>query len=141
MPTKADFEAAAEKLRTAAQQVGDLTAAAEGAGASDILRGGSLGRQVPERISAAAVSAQSCKSSILDVEAICLERAGLIADYEQQLAVYDVAYSRYQSQMYQYWRDYDSWYYSGGEMPHPGSPPWAPPKPTPPPSWADVRLP
>lgn len=141
MPTRADFEAAAGKLRTAAQQVGDLTAAAEGADAAEILRGGSLGREVPARIAAAAQSAQSCRASILDVEALCRERAGLIAAYEVELGAYDAAFSRYESQLYAYYRAYDAWYYSGGELPHPGSPPWPPAKPTPLPPWADVRRP
>lgn len=141
MPTKADFEAAAEKLRTAAQQVGALTVAAEGAGAADILRGGSLGRQVPERIAASAQSAASCRVNILDVEATCLERAGIIADYEVELGIYDAAYARYESQMYWYWRQYDAWVVSGGELPHPGAYPSPPPKPVPPPAWADVRRP
>ena len=141
MPTKADFEAAAQKLSAAARQVGGLTAAAEAAGPSDILRGGSLGREVPERIMACANSARACQSGILDVEAICLERAGIIADYEGQLATYDLAYSRYQSRLIQYYRAYDEWYYSDGLLPHPGSPPWPPPKPTPPPAWAEVRRP
>ena len=141
MPTKADFEAAAQKLRTAAEQVGGLTAAAEAAGPSDILRGGSLGREVPERIGACANSARACQTSILDFEAICLERAGVIANYEGQLATYDVAYDQYLSEVSSYNRAYDEWYYSDGLLPHPGSPPWPPPKPTPPPAWAEVRRP
>ena len=141
MPTKADFEAAAEKLSTAAQQVGDLTAAAEGAGAADILRGGSLGRQVPDRIAACAESAASCQVNILEVEATCRERAGIIAEYEAELELYDVAYSQYESQMYSYWRAYDNWFYNPDIYWHPGSPPAPPNKPPPPPAWADVRRP
>lgn len=141
MPTKEDFEAAAEKLSTAAQQVGDLTAAAEGAGAADILRGGSLGRQVPDRIAAAAESAASCKTDILDVETLCLERAGIIADYEVELAAYDMEYFHYENRRYYYWMAYDDWVYSDGMSPHPGSPPSPPVKPVAPPAWADVRRP
>jgi hypothetical protein len=139
MPTKADFEAAAAKLRTAAQQVGDLTAAAEGAGAAEILQGGSLGRQVPERIAACTATALACQSAILDVESMCLERAGVIAAYEGELELYDAAYSRYRQRSVQWQQAYNSWYYSEGAIPHPGPPPSPPPRPADPPEWADVR--
>ena len=141
MPTKADFEAAAEKLQTAAQQVGDLTAAAEGAGASEILRGGSLGRRVPECITTCANSATTCKTLILDARGICLERVGIIEDYEAELEVYDEAYAGYQSEVYSWNVQYNWWYTSPPEAPspHPGPYPTAPPKPADPPEWADVR--
>ena len=54
MPTREDYEAAAVKLRAAAAEVGALTDAAAQANASEIVRGGSLGREVPERIAACA---------------------------------------------------------------------------------------
>lgn len=141
MPTRADFESAAQKLRAAAEQVGELSAAAQRVDASAILRGGSLGRQVPARIAACATTAMACRTSILHVESLCLDRAGLIATYEGELVLYDVAYIDYESRLHQYYRDYNLWYSSGGETPHPGSAPWAPTKPAAPPVWAEVRRP
>ena len=139
MPTKADFEEAAAKFRAAAAQVSELTTAAEQAGAADIVRGGSLGREVPERILACAATAASCAGDILAVEAICMERAGIIESYEAELRIYDARHAAYRSALGAWQRDYDTWYFTGGATPYPGPAPGPPPKPVPPPAWADVR--
>lgn len=139
MPTRADYEQAAVKLRSAAAQVAELTVAAERAGASEILRGGSLGREVPERIAACAATAAGCAADILDVAAMCDERAGIIADYEAELLVYDRRNATYRAHLASWQRDFDTWYHTAGATPHPGPPPVPPPKPIGPPGWADVR--
>lgn len=140
MPTKADFEAAAQKFDSAAQQVGDLRVAADGTGASDVLRGGSLGRQVPQRIEAAAATAASAVGLIQTAASTCWERVGIIAEYETALYQYDQSYHYYRqasarwSADYRRWRDDET-----GRAYHPGAHPRAPRKPDPPPDWADVR--
>lgn len=139
MPTKADFEAAAAKLTAAAQQVGVLTAAAEGAGASDILRGGSLGRQVPAKIAECSATAASCAAALEDVAATCLERAGIIAAYEGEVRIYRLRYDAYR-RAYSWWSsEYSRWWVSEGTYPYPGSPPVPPPRPAPPPDWAETE--
>lgn len=139
MPTRIDYEQAAAKLRSAAAQVADLTLAAERAGASKILRGGSLGREVPDRIAACAATAAGCAADIIDVATTCAERAGVIADYEAELQVYDRRYAAHRVDLANWQRDFDAWYHTAGATPHPGPPPVPPPKPVGPPGWADVR--
>lgn len=139
MPSRADFEAAADKFAAAAQQVGGLTTAAEQAGVATILRGGTLGRLIPERIAAAAQTAVACRVRIEDAEATCRERAAIIAAYESELAAYDVAWGGYVQASWNWSAQYSAWYISEGKVPHPGPHPTAPIKPTAPPDWADVR--
>ena len=141
MPTKADFQAAAEKFDSAAQQVGDLRVAADGAGAADILRGGSLSRQVPQRIASAAGSVGAARGLIQAAAATCWERVGIIAAYEQQLHSYDQSYY-YRQASARFSANYRRWYEDEtGKIPHPGNHPRPPARPTPPPAWADVRRP
>lgn len=140
MPTRSDFEAAAEKFQSAAVQVGDLAAAAKGSGADQILRGGALGRQVPDRIAAAASTALICEGLIQEAAETCRERAAIIGDYEVRLGIYDTAFAHF-TRASQYWSAQQSaWTFDEtGEVVHPGDHPRPPNKPTPPPDWADVR--
>jgi hypothetical protein len=140
MPTRSDFEAAAEKFQSAAIQVGDLAAAAKGSGAAQILRGGSLGRQVPDRIAAAASTAQACEGLIEEAVQTCLERAAIIAEYEIRVDIYDIAHAHYTRASQSWSAQYNAWWVDEtGEVAQPGNPPRPPNKPTPPPNWADVR--
>ena len=142
MPTKADFEAAAMKFHLAADQVGTLTAAAEDADASRILRGGTLGRQVPERITSSAATAAMCQGLIESAAETCLERAAIIGDYEVELEIYDIMFEQYLEQMVIWQRQFDAWWIDPTYMvPHPGYEPEPPTKPVPPPDWAEVRRP
>ena len=140
MPTRADFEVAAATFDSAAQQVGALQAAASGLGATDVLRGGSLGRQVPQRISAAASSAASARGHIETAATTCRDRAAIIGAYEQELLAYDQSYRSYQRASARWSRAYSDWHNDEtGYTPHPGDHPRSPRKPTAPPDWADVR--
>lgn len=142
MPTRSDFEAAAEMFQSAAVQVGDLATAASGALAAQILRGGSLGRQVPDRIVAAANTALTCEGLIEEAAQTCLQRAAIIAEYEVRVDIYDTADAHYTQASRNWSAQYNAWWVDEtGEVTHPGSEPRPPNKPTPPPLWADVRRP
>lgn len=142
MPTQAEFELAANQLEAAAAEVASLAASAAATDARSIVRGGSLGVLVPQRIGAAAAAAAGCESAILAVAATCRERAAIIADYLVQLTYYDAAYSNYRiaitkwsMNMAAYENDVTGYARWPGSRPRPPTPP-----PTPP-AWADVRRP
>ena len=139
MPTQAEFLQAAQMLRGAATEVGDLTAAAVAADVGSILFGGALGRQVPDRIAEAAAVAASCQADIEAAAELCEERAAIIGDYLTELNVYDARYSSYLTSLSYWQRAYDDWYHGGGELAYPGYPPTPPTPPVAPPAWADVR--
>ena len=141
MPTGAEFVAAAEMFAAVAERVGVLTAEAVSAGPEEILRGGSLGRQVPERIHNATRTAQQCREQILSAERECRRRAGIIMDYLAELAVFDRAQARYEIDV-SYWDVwFNSWIRDPATSSNPGPPPSPPAPPVAPPSWADVRRP
>jgi hypothetical protein len=142
MPTRSDFEVAADKFQSAAVQVGDLASAANGMDVAQILRGGSLGRRVSDRIAEAAGIAQTCEGLIQDAAQTCLERAAIIADYEVRVDIYDTAHAYYTRALQNWNAQYNVWFVDeSGEVPYPGNQPQPPNKPTPPPNWADVRRP
>lgn len=140
MPTKVEFELAADKFDTAAGLLGELITATVGAGAADILRGGSLGRQVPQRIESAAGEARSCQDRVLWAADLCRARAGVIADYEERLDIYRTAYGYYERAAAGWTAQHTAWFLdTTGTVADPGEQPRPPTKPTPPPAeWADV---
>jgi hypothetical protein len=141
VPTAAEFEAAADMFAAVAERVGVLTAEAVGARPADILRGGSLGRQVPERIHDAAQTANHCREQILAAERECRRRAGVIEDYLSQLEIYDRAHARYEIDV-SYWDVwFNRWIRDPATSSNPGPRPIPPTPPAPPPSWAEVRRP
>ena len=142
MPTRSDFEAAAEKFTTAAGLVDQLAASAAGAGAAQILRGGSLGRQVPLKIASAVVSADRCVIAVTQAAEICLQRAAIIAEYEEHLQMYDVAYVLFCRASQAWSADYSAWFLDEtGQLAKPVDVPQPPTRPTAPPAWAQVRRP
>jgi len=141
MPTRADFEAAAQTFLAASRELIGLTSSVEQAQASEIVRGGALGLKVPTQIASSAAAAQTCKALLEEAAATCSFRASVIAEYEAQLAVYDRSYSSFNQQRYEWGREYDAWLQSNGQGTYPGSQPREPRKPLAPPAWADVRRP
>lgn len=143
MPTRVEFELAADKFETAATMLSDLITSTSFAGAADILRGGSLGRQVPERISAASASARSCRAEVLDAAETCRQRAGIIADYETRLDAYLVAMADFEHALQMWGAQQEAWVHdTTGQVADPGPAPVAPSAPAPPPrDWADVQTP
>ena len=140
MPTRSEFEAAAEKFTTAARLVDQLVTAASGAGAAQILVGGSLGQQVPERIAAAELAALTCQHTIIEAAETCLERAAIIADYEIKLGYYDIAYGHFERQSRAWAAAFDAWFLDEtGTLAKPTNPPRPPTRPLPPAAWAEVR--
>ncbi|MFT4596856.1 MAG: hypothetical protein ACI9TF_001102 [Paracrocinitomix sp.] len=140
MPTRSDFEAGADKFATAAELVDQLAASAASAGAAQILRGGSLGRQVPLQIASAAVSAQRCLAAITQAAEICLQRAAIIAEYEEHLQMYDIAYERYERVSRAWTAQHSAWFLDEtDQVAKPIDVPQPPTRPTAPPDWAQVR--
>ena len=133
MPTRSEFEAAAEKFTTAAGLINQLASSATGTGAAQILRGGSLGRLVPERIAAAAASAAQCEQAVMAKAELCWQRAGIIADYQAQLDMFEAAKENYRLVAQQYSADFNAWFLdTTGSVPKPPPPPTAPIRPDPP---------
>lgn len=142
MPTRADFETAAAKFQSASAQVGHLANSADAAAVAKAIQGGSLGRQVTERIAASSETARSCQPPIDEAAEECLRRVAVIVEYEVRLAAYDAAYKTYQQASLYYKGALDRWWLdTTGDVEYPGDPPVAPDKPDPPPAWADVRRP
>ena len=142
MPTRAEFEAAADKFTTAAYLVDQLVTAAASAGAAQILRGGSLGRQVPQRIEAAQHTARTCHQTIIEAADTCIERAEIIADYETLLAKYDISYGYFERASKAWAEEFNAWFLDEtGTIEQPRDAPHPPSRPTPPPDWAEVRRP
>lgn len=142
MPTKADFEIAAGKFEAAGAQIGALTITVENADASRILRGGALGRQVPDRIAEASVTARTCRELIEDAAQTCRDRAAVIADYETRLDSYQMAYLQHTNALFHWSAQQSAWSSdTTGLVADPGPAPQPPGKPTPPPAWADVIRP
>ncbi len=140
MPTRSDFEAAAEKFTTAAGLVDQLAVSAASAGAAQILRGGSLSRQVPQRIASAAASAERCLEAVTQAVEICLNRAAIIAEYEQRLQMYDVAYGHFYQASQAWSAQYSAWFLDEtNQLAKPVDVPQPPTRPTAPPDWAQVR--
>lgn len=140
MPTKVEFELAAAKFDTAAGLLDELITATAHAGAADILRGGSLGRQVPARIESASAQARSCQDRVLWAADLCRARARVIADYEVRLDIYRTAYGYYERAATNWTAQHTAWFLdTTGTVADPGDAPRPPEKPTPPPAeWADV---
>lgn len=140
MPTRVEFELAAEKFEAAAGLLEDLIVSAALAGAADILRGGSLGRQVPERIATAGTSVQACRTEVLDAADTCRTRAGIIADYETRLDAFRVARADYDRAVAMWGAQQEAWLAdTTGTVADPGPAPRPPDAPAPPPrAWADV---
>lgn len=142
MATRIEFLLAADKLTSAAEQVGALMSAAENTDADRILRGGALGTQVPLQIAESARTAQICRIRIEDAAETCRQRAAAIELYEHELALYDQAYRLYEGDFQQWGYRYDSYVLDRtGLAMQPGPPPIPPPPPAPLPEWADVRRP
>ncbi len=142
MPTRTDFEMAAELFMTAAGLISELAISATTADAAQILRGGSLGRQVPERIAAAADTASACHQQVIQAAELCVERAAMIAEYEWRVEMYEFAYRHFMDASRDYGLRHTAWFLdTTGTVAHPGLPPTPPTKPTRPPSWAQVRQP
>ena len=139
MPTRVEFEAAAEKFLAASRQLAGVTAAVEHVDVGEILRGGSLGHMVPAQIVASSATAGTCQRLIEDAAEECSFRAVIIAEYEVQLAAYDVAYQAYEQRLLHWRSRYNRWWRSPFQWVHPGARPLAPPKPFAPPAWAEVR--
>jgi len=140
MPTRFEFELAAALFDEAADQVGSLTSMATGAEASGVLLGGTLGRQVPQRIAAAAGLASSSRSLIESAAQTCRMRAATISAYEGQLAIYDQRYALFMQSRSRWQQRIDRWLADSTDLVRwPGPPPTAPLPPSAPPAWADVR--
>jgi hypothetical protein len=140
MPTRSDFEAGAEKFAIAAGLVDQLAASAVSSGAAQILRGGSLGRQVPLQIASAAASAEHCLAVITQVAEICLQRAAIIAEYEEHLQMYDIAYERYDRASRAWTAQHTAWFLDKtDQVAKPVDVPQPPTRPMGPPDWAQVR--
>lgn len=131
---------AADKFTTAANLVDQLVASASGAGATQILQGGSLGQQVPDRIAAAEQTARTCQQAILDAAETCLERVAIIEDYETRLEAYDVAYVDFDARTRAWAAQFNAWFLDEtGTIAQPANLPHPPNRPEPPPAWAEVR--
>lgn len=142
MATRTEFLLAAEELTSAAEQVGGLMVAAENADADRILRGGSLGRLIPQQIAESARTAQVCRVMIENAAEQCRQRAAIIEAYERELALYDQAYAEYEVDFRRWSSDYDTYVLdSTGLASRPGPRPLRPQPPVAPPVWADVRRP
>lgn len=140
MPTVEQFELAASMFDAAAQQVGGLTSAAEGAGASSILRGGLLGQQVPLRIAAASDSARWCQARLGFMARTCRARATIAADYAAEVERYEADYEQFRVDQYWWYETYYyPWYFDPYNVPYPSVPePWPPTAPTKQYSWIEV---
>jgi len=139
MPTIAQFELAASMFDAAAQQVGGLTAAAEGAGASSILRGGLLGQQVPSRIAAAGTTARWCEARLGFMARTCRARAAIVADYAAALERYEAEYRQYSYDRYAWDQEYWAWWNDPYNEPYPSAiEPQPPVEPVKQYSWIEV---
>jgi hypothetical protein len=142
MPTRTEFEAAAELFNQASADVSVLAASVEATSSEHILFGGSLGQTVPERIASAGSMARRSQVRIDEAAQTCLERAAIIAAYEAELEAYDVAFAHYQVASMRWTVRFSLWLEDTTELVvHPGARPTPPRPPAPPPSWADVRHP
>ncbi len=142
MPTKTEFEIAADKFDSAAAQIGELAASAESAGALQIIRGGSLGRQVPERIASSAATARACGGQVEQAAQTCRERAAIIGDYEIRLDIYQTAYAYYSRAVWNWSAQHTAWSLDEtGLISDPGPQPRPPNPPSTPPEWAEVVRP
>lgn len=142
MPTRSDFEAAAEKFTTASGLVDQLAVSAASAGAAQILRGGSLGRQVPLQIASAKASAEHCRQALVQASEVCLQRASIIAEYEQRLQMFDVESADFfrASQAWSAGVEHSAWLLNNTDpLEEPIDMPQSPTRPAPPPEWAQVR--
>lgn len=130
MPTVDQFELAASLFDEAAAQIRDLTVAAEAADPGAILRGGSLGTQVPQRIAAAGTTARWCHDRLGFMARTCRERALVVADYVAALEQFDVAYRNYVTELDWWYEDYYlPWWDDPINVPYPAVPEPAPPEP------------
>lgn len=140
MPTRDEFLLAADKLASAAEQVGALMSAAENTDADRVLRGGALGTQIPVQIAETARTAQICRIMIDRAAETCRERAAVIELYEHELAAYEIALNSYRSDYFEWSYQSDSYLFGDSELgPYPGERPRRPTPPDAPPAWADVR--
>lgn len=139
MPTVEQFELAASMFDGAAEQVIHITTAAQAAEPSSILRGGSLGRQVPARIASATDTARWCHARLGFMARTCRARAAIVAEYAATVAQYNLDYERFHYEHRLWYQEYFAWWDDPYTMPYPAAPEPVPPSmPAKPYSWIEV---
>lgn len=143
MPTQTEFEMAAYIFDEAATLLTDLIMSTDPGMAGDVVFGGSLGRQIPDRMAHVMQVASACIADALETAARCRHRAGIIADYELRLEQYEAGWRTYERARNDWQVRYSAWTAdTTGTVPDPGPEPEPPRTPDPLEySWADVPRP
>lgn len=130
MPSSDDFTQAAAMFSAASAEVDDLVMRIDQLDTTEILIGGTLGRDIPDGLIESAERGRMCRRLLDRAAEICRERALEMADYEAALEVYNSELAEYNAA----WAEWDYKIANGGDPAHPAV---AHPYPVTAPSWSD----
>lgn len=135
MPTREDFELAANLFESASDQAAVIAAELAAARTDDVIIGGVLGQAVPATLTEAATTTSGCVQRLADAAELCRVRAALIAEYELAYESYRLAHEAWQHEQA---AALMMAFALGGGVGGAASPEPIPPPPLPP--WADIAF-
>lgn len=115
MPTSEDFMQAAELFEAAADEVDDLVMHIDGLDTTDVIHGGTLGREIPDALAASAESGRTCRVLLDRAAGVCRDRASVMVEYEAALEIYNQELAEYNAA----WAEWDYKIANGGDPAHP----------------------
>jgi len=135
VPTREDFEIAANLFESSADRVSALAAELASARTDDVIVGGVLGQAVPVKLTEAATTAAGCVPRLVEAVELCRSRAALIAEYELAYEAYLINFHAWQHEQ----AAALMMAFAGGGMVG-GTASREPVPPPPLPAWADVAV-